>query len=158
MEPHEHWMRLCIQLGKQAMQAGNPPVGALLVSEGKIVGEGIEAGKSKNDITAHAEIEAIRDALRKGQSINMRNCILYTTHEPCIMCSYVIRHHKIATVVIGIAVAVIGGASSSYPLLKASDIAIWPDPPLLINDILKEECSALNSSYQNSIKKAQTGK
>ncbi|MDO1451867.1 nucleoside deaminase [Rhodocytophaga aerolata] len=137
------------------MQAGNPPVGALLVKEGKVVGEGIEAGKSKKDITCHAEIEAIRNAITKGQNVDMQDCTLYTTHEPCIMCSYVIRHHKIATIVIGIEVPVIEGVTSSLPILKASDISIWPDPPQIVKGILKKECENLNSAYQNILKKAQ---
>lgn len=155
MTEHEQWMQRCIHLGKQAMQAGNPPVGALLVKGGEIIGEGMEAGKTKKDITCHAEIEAIRDAIRKGQNADMQDCTLYTTHEPCIMCSYVVRHHQIATVVIGIEVPVIGGATSVFPILKATDIAIWPDPPQLILGILKKECALLNSAYQNIIKKAQ---
>src|SRR5689334_19571146 len=141
MEEHQYWMSICISLGKQAMQQGNPPVGSILIKGGKMIGKGIEAGKTKNDITAHAEIEAVRDALKNGQDVNMHDCILYTTHEPCIMCSYVIRHYRIATVVMGIEVPEIGGASSLYPILKANDIVIWPDPPILIKGVLEEQCA-----------------
>ncbi|MBV1922707.1 MAG: nucleoside deaminase, partial [Flavobacteriaceae bacterium] len=99
MKSHEYFMKKCIELGVKALKNGNPPVGSLLVKEDTIIGIGIENGKSSNDITNHAEIEAIRDALKSHQSIN--GSILYTTHEPCIMCSYVIRHHRIKTIVFG---------------------------------------------------------
>lgn len=145
MAKHEHWMQVCIEL---ARQAGNPPVGALLVKEDKVMGQGREAGKSKQDITCHAEIEAIRDAMAQGHSESLPACILYTTHEPCIMCSYVIRHHKIATIIIGVEVAHIGGSSSIYPVLETRDIAIWADPPKILKGVLKEECERLTIAYQ----------
>jgi len=53
------------------------------------------------------------------------------THEPCILCSYVIRHHRILRVVIQQAVAHIGGATSAYPILTANDIPIWGEPPVV---------------------------
>jgi tRNA(adenine34) deaminase len=152
MENYAYWMQQCIELGWQALQGGNPPVGALLVNAGKVVGRGLEAGKSKNDITCHAETEAIRDAIENGQDVNMKDCTLYTTHEPCILCSYVIRHHRIGMVVMGMDVAHIGGASSAYPILKTRDIAIWSEPPLLIHNILQEECEQLTIAYQSRLK------
>ena len=88
MRTHIHFMERCIELGKEAMLCGNPPVGSILVKDDVILGIGKEAGKSGNDITKHAEIEAIRHALANHQSL--KNSILYTTHEPCIMCSYVL--------------------------------------------------------------------
>jgi tRNA(adenine34) deaminase len=149
MEEHAYWMSLCIELGKQAMQEGNAPVGSILIKDKQIIGRGIEAGKSKRDITCHAEIEAIRDALQKGQGVDMQDCTLYTTHEPCIMCSYVIRHHRISTVIMGIEVAAIGGCSSPYPILQAENISIWPAPPIIITGVLKEQCELLNNDFRS---------
>lgn len=88
---HEIFMDRCIQLAKRAMLKGNPPVGALLVKNGEVISEGIEAGKSRGDVTAHAEIEIFRNALIQGKK-NFHSCTVYSTHEPCVMCSYVIRH------------------------------------------------------------------
>ena len=65
MNEHKKYMTRCLELGRASMELGNAPVGAVLVHNGEIVGEGLELGKTKNDITYHAEIEAIRDALRK---------------------------------------------------------------------------------------------
>ena len=137
------WMQQCLELGRQARQEGNTPVGALLLQEGQKIGEGREAGKSKHDITCHAEIEAIRDALQQGHA-NLRGAILYTTHEPCIMCSYVIRHHRIARVVIGLAVPEVGGYTSLFPILSTQAIPKWGPPPEITLGVLQEQCRGLS--------------
>jgi tRNA(adenine34) deaminase len=155
MEEHERWMRHCLELGKQALQRGNPPVGSVLVKAGVLIGEGAEAGRSKNDITCHAEIEAVRDAIQKGGAGAVRGATLYSTHEPCLMCAYVIRHHRVSRVVVGTTVPAVGGFSSAYPLLTATDIAIWPDPPHIVEGVLREACQALSRAYAQ--KKQETG-
>ena len=94
-------MEQCIALGKEAMLNGNPPVGSIIVKDDTIIGIGIEAGKSSKDITKHAEIEAVNDAVQNKQLKNLKGCKLYSTHEPCIMCSYVIRHYKVETIIFG---------------------------------------------------------
>ncbi|MBT8315809.1 MAG: nucleoside deaminase, partial [Maribacter sp.] len=76
MGTHVHYMKKCIALGEEAMQNGNPPVGSILVKDDAIIGIGREAVKSGNDITKHAEIEAIRYASTHGLSI--KESILYT--------------------------------------------------------------------------------
>ncbi|QHT72179.1 nucleoside deaminase [Rhodocytophaga rosea] len=152
IKEHEYWMQICIELGKQAMQDGNPPVGSILVKDKQIIGEGREAGKSKSDITCHAEIEAIRDAVRKGNTHFLSEALLYTTHEPCIMCSYVIRHHKIPVVVMGTEVPLIGGCSSEYPILTTDTISIWSAPPQIITGVLKEECDLSTGDFRKNFK------
>jgi tRNA(adenine34) deaminase len=151
MKEQEHWMRRCLQLGKEALLSGNAPVGSVLVANDKVIGEGREAGKSKNDITCHAEIEVIRDAIRQGYS-ELSQATLYTTHEPCIMCSYVIRHHRIPQIVMGLTVAEIGGYTSAYPILQATNILPWGPAPQVEMGILAEECAALDQEYRNRVK------
>ncbi|MCF2445692.1 nucleoside deaminase [Dyadobacter sp. CY345] len=140
---HEHFMRRCIELANIAKSNGESPVGSVIVRNGEIIGEGIEAGKANLDITFHAEIEAIRMASQYLKSQNLSDCILYTTHEPCIMCSYMIRHTKITTIVSAISVNQYGGFSSQYPLLLDTTIQKWGKPPLLISGILENECREL---------------
>ncbi len=124
------FMQRCEALAAVAAQRQESPVGSVVVLEGKIIGEGIEAGKAKQDITCHAEVEAIREAVKKhGKDLSAAT--LYTTHEPCILCSYVIRHHRIGRVVIRQSVAHIGGATSAYPILTATDVSIWGEPPVV---------------------------
>ena len=140
---HHPFMRKCIELALVAKQRGDSAVGSLIVKDGVIIATGIEGGKTHNDITYHAEIEAIRQAtgLLKSQDLSM--CTLYTTHEPCIMCSYVIRHTGIHTVVMGVLSNIIGGISSAYPLLADTTITKWKKPPQIIKGILEDECMNL---------------
>ena len=124
------FLQRCEALAAIAAQREESPVGSVIVSEGQIIGEGVEASKARQDITCHAEVEAIRDAVKKHGK-DLSNTTLYTTHEPCILCSYVIRHHRIGRVVIQKAVAHLGGATSAYPILTAKDIPIWGEPPVV---------------------------
>lgn len=141
---HELYMSKCIALAEIAKRRGDSPVGSLIVQNEKIIGEGIEGGKTYKDITFHAEIEAIRSATKNTGLSDLSGCTLYTTHEPCIMCSYIIRHHKITTVVVGINSGETGGYSSCYPLLLDKTIAKWSCPPVIIEGILERECRELN--------------
>ncbi len=146
LNQHESYMRICIGLAKIAKQRGDSPVGSIIIRDGEVIGEGIEGGKTHKDITFHAEIEAIRAASKQLETQDLSDCILYTTHEPCIMCSYMIRHTKIPVVVSGLATGEIGGFSSKLPLLLDKTISKWPAPPTLINGILEKECADLHNS------------
>ena len=142
---HEFYMKQCIELGKIAKENGESPVGSILVKNGKIVAKGIEAGKHHKDITSHAEIEVIRNFVKESGITNLENFTMYTTHEPCIMCSYVIRHHKISVIVWGISTGEIGGYSSpNFKILEDKTISKWGKSPLLIPNILEDECKALH--------------
>ena len=143
MNIHTNHMKHCIDLAQKAMLNGDPPVGSILVKNNKVIGVGIEAGKSSNDITKHAEIEAIKDTLTKNELRNLDGCTLYTTHEPCIMCSYVIRHYRIGSIVYGTKVDYIGGITSKFEIIKSDQIPKWGKVPEIIPDILKEECQKL---------------
>lgn len=140
---YEAYMSQCIALAQIAKARGDSPVGSILVQNGKVVGEGIEGGKTHRDITFHAEIEAIRNARTYLGKTDLSDCILVTTHEPCIMCSYVIRHHKIQLIIVGLSTGEIGGYSSALPLLVDRSISKWAEPPKIIEGILEEECRAL---------------
>lgn len=141
-------MKYCLDLGKQALDKGNPPVGAIIVDGGEIIGEGIESGKSTEDITNHAEILAIRDAIAKGNLERLSQSTLYSTHEPCIMCSYLIRHHKIPTIVYSTDVEYIGGYSSSFSLLKAETVPKWGSAPEVIRGLLEKDSILLTKQYE----------
>jgi len=141
---HEFYMAKCIELAKIAKVRGDSPVGSLIVQNVKIIGEGIEGGKFHKDITFHAEIEAIREVVKNTGISDFSDCILYTTHEPCIMCSYIIRHHRIGKIVFGISTGKIGGYSSKYPLLLDTTIDKWGSPPVIIEGVLKKECRELH--------------
>lgn len=117
-----YYMQHCEKLGKAAAKKENSPVGAIIIKGEEIISKAEEAVKTKNDITCHAEIEAIRIAVKKLNSSDLSECILYTTHEPCIMCSYVIRFYRIKKVVYQTSVDYLGGISSSMPLLLSDEV------------------------------------
>jgi tRNA(adenine34) deaminase len=136
---HEYYMKICIDLALEAKAKGESQVGSVLVKDGTIIGRGVEKGKSKKDITFHAEIEAIREGNEYLGDQDLSTCALYSTHEPCIMCSYVIRHAKIHTVVFGIPTVETGGIHSFYPLLTDTKIKKWGKPPRIIKGILERD-------------------
>jgi len=88
-ETHEHetYMRLALAEAKKAYAAGDTPVGAVIVLEGKIVGTGYNKVESLGDPTAHAEILAIREATEALGKKWLLDATLYTTTEPCLMCA-----------------------------------------------------------------------
>ncbi|HVW76976.1 MAG TPA: nucleoside deaminase [Alloacidobacterium sp.] len=87
MSVHEEFMRRAIALATQNVRnhAGGP-FGAVIVKDGKIVGEGVNTVTAGNDATAHAEINAIRNACRNLGTFDLSSCELYTSCEPCPMC------------------------------------------------------------------------
>lgn len=139
------FMRDAIRLARVALAQGDTPVGSVVVCDGRIIGEGIEAVRSENDPAAHAELRAVQQACHALGSLHLEGCTLYTTVEPCLMCSFVARSARLARVVSGKAVASIGGITSNYPILTGHDIPIWPRPPVVVTGVLEEECRALFS-------------
>ena len=152
MENNEYYMKECISLAKKALEKGNPPVGAIIVANNKVLGKGIESGKSTGDLTNHAEILAVRDAISKGNDKDLPKATMYTTHEPCIMCSYLIRHHKIPVIVFGSPVKHIGGHSSEFKVLGTTRVPKWGDSPKIIENVLFDECVALSKEYEKQIR------
>lgn len=143
----------CIELAKQALAKGNPPVGSVLVFEDKIIGRGIESGKSSGDITQHAEILVVKDALENGYQDVLEKSVMFSTHEPCIMCSYLIRHHKISKLVFGISVPFVGGQSSEFKILETENIPKWGKKPEIKSGILQHECEVLNEQFTEYLSK-----
>lgn len=145
-------MQLCLDLAREALASGNPPVGAILVLNGAVIGKGVESGRTSGDITNHAEILAVRDAVKNGFRAQLSQATLYTTHEPCIMCSYVIRHHKIAEIVYGSAVSTVGGASSKFNILTTRDVPQWSSSPKITAGVCAEACRLLSEQFDTLIK------
>lgn len=136
-------MRRCIALAQRAGRGGDALVGSLLVGNGQVIAEGIESVHARQDVTAHAEIEAIRAACHGLGSRNLSGCVLYTTAEPCWMCSYAIRQTGIAEVIIGAPVAERGGVTSAHPMLLEPGSGRWQAPPVIRWSPLRAECEAL---------------
>ena len=138
MRNDKYYMEKCLVLGQQAEARGNTAVGAILVKDNEIVSEAEESVNTKQDITCHAEIEAIRFAVHKLGTINLSECVLYSTHEPCVMCSYSIRFHRIKKVVYRYEAPYLGGVSSAMSLLTTTRVpGHWSAAPVVVH--LKNE-------------------
>jgi tRNA(adenine34) deaminase len=97
----EEYMRRALELAKRAQDEGEVPIGALVVFQEKIIGEGWNRPIAANDPTAHAEIQAIRSAAGKTGNYRLSGAALYVTLEPCEMCIGAMFHARIAKVVYG---------------------------------------------------------
>ena len=97
----EDWMAEALTLAEAAGARGDVPVGAIVVSEGTIVGRGGNAPIAGSDPTAHAEIAALREAGAAFRNYRLPGCALYVTIEPCAMCAGAILHARLARLVFG---------------------------------------------------------
>lgn len=97
----EIFMSRALELARQAAQHGEVPVGAVVVCDGQIVGEGFNQPIGCNDATAHAEIVALRDAGQRLGNYRLPDCDLFVTLEPCMMCTGAMFHARIRRVVFG---------------------------------------------------------
>ena len=113
----EHWMRHALDLARRAEAAGEVPVGAVLVLGGQAVGEGWNHNINTNDPSAHAEVQALRDAGRRLGNYRFPGATLYVTIEPCVMCAGAIVHARIARVVYGATDPKTGAAGSMFDTL-----------------------------------------
>jgi tRNA(adenine34) deaminase len=101
MANDEQWMRRALALADAAAALGEVPVGAVLVRDGEVIGEGCNRPVSLCDPTAHAEIRAIRDAAQRIGNYRLSGSALYVTIEPCTMCAGALVHARVATLVYG---------------------------------------------------------
>ncbi|WP_206755629.1 tRNA adenosine(34) deaminase TadA [Anabaena lutea] len=100
---HRQWMNHALELAQIAGEAGEIPVGAVIIDpDGKLIAEGENRKERDKDPTAHAEIIAIRAAAKNLQSWRLHQCTLYVTLEPCPMCAGAIAHARLATIVYGV--------------------------------------------------------
>jgi len=135
-------MRRCLELAALAARAGDTAVGALIVRDGGVVAEGVERTRAALDPSAHAEVEAIRQACRRLETLDLHDCSLYSTVEPCVLCGYAIRRSGIAHVVYGVPAGQAGACTSSYAILADRGLDGWPPVPEVTAGVLADECLA----------------
>lgn len=91
-DENEKFMRRAIELSRQAIsEPGAKPFAAVVVRDGKIIGEGINRADALFDPTSHGEVEAVRDACRREETLDLEGAALYTTCEPCALCISTMR-------------------------------------------------------------------
>lgn len=133
----EKFMRIALDLALQAADAGEVPVGAVIVKNGEIVAAQRNRRNELPDSTAHAEVLAIRDACRLLGRWNLSDCELYVTLEPCVMCAGAIVYSRIAKVYYGAADIRFGCCGSVFNL--AADPK-FNHRAVIEGGILAEEC------------------
>ena len=117
----EYFMRRALELAQCAEAAGEVPVGAVVVSDGQIIGEGWNQPISAHDPTAHAEIVALRAAAVSLENYRLPGTTLYVTLEPCPMCAGAIVHARVDRVVFATTDPRSGAAGSTFDLLPSDE-------------------------------------
>jgi tRNA(adenine34) deaminase len=111
-------MQYALQLADKAEQSGEIPVGAVLVKDGVVLGEGWNQSIQLNDPSAHAEMVAIRQAAEKIGNYRLIDCTLYVTLEPCAMCAGLLVHSRVKRLVFGAKDAKTGAAGSVLDIVR----------------------------------------
>lgn len=133
----EQFMRRALELAEQAANEGEVPVGAIVVKDGVIVGEGRNRRETKKNALAHAEIEAIHQACERLGGWRLTDCDLYVTLEPCPMCTGAIINSRIRKVYAGTADPKAGSCGSVTDLFSLP----YNHQPLYQTGMLQEECA-----------------
>ena len=137
-------MRKALQLAQRAQAEGEVPVGALVVLEEKVIGEGWNRPISASDPTAHAEVQAMRAAASVRRNYRLIGATLYVTLEPCAMCVGAMFHARIRRVVYGAADPKTGAAGSTVNLFEERRLN---HHALVTGGVLAAECGALLSGF-----------
>jgi tRNA(adenine34) deaminase len=140
----EQYMRAALELARQAQDAGEVPVGAVVVKDGEIVGRGFNAPITRHDPSAHAEMMALRDAAERLGNYRLVGCELFVTLEPCMMCAGAIMHARIARVVYGARdpkTGVCGSVLDAFAELRLNHHAA------VVGGVLAEECGTMLSDF-----------
>ena len=141
------FMNNALELAKKAAALGEVPIGAVVVKNGEIIGEGYNLRETNGSILAHAEIMALESAAKKLGDWRLDGCELYVTLEPCLMCSGAIIQTRIKKVVYG-ALDPKGGAIES--VLKVNEVKVINHRFESISKVLEKECSMILKSYFKS--------
>ena len=138
------YMRLALELARQAEQAGEVPVGAVVVKDGEVVGRGFNAPILRHDPSAHAEMLALRDAAGHLGNYRLVGCELFVTLEPCVMCVGAIFHARITRVVYGARDLKTGAAGSVLNLFTTERLN---HHARIEGGVLADECGAVLSNF-----------
>lgn len=138
------YMRLALDLARQAAQSGEVPVGAIVVRDGEIIGRGCNSPISRHDPSAHAEMLALRDAAQRVGNYRLVDCELFVTLEPCIMCVGALFHARIARVVYGASDPKTGAAGSVLNLFDETRLNHHAE---VVGGVLAAECGQVLSEF-----------
>ena len=144
VQNREEYMSLALSLAEEAARHGDVPVGCVIVNrDGRIIGRGCNRREEHGDATAHAEVEAIREACRVLGDWRLEGCTLYVTLEPCPMCTGAIINARIPTVVFGAREPVMGSCGSVIDLFCER----YGHRPAVFGGVLAEDCASLLRTF-----------
>jgi tRNA(adenine34) deaminase len=141
---HADYMRLALEQARRARDLGEVPVGALVVRDGQVIGEGCNEPIALRDPTAHAEINALRRAATAVDNYRLTGATLYVTIEPCLMCVGAMVHARIALVVYGAPEPRAGALVSAA---RAHETAGLNHRLEVLGGVLEEECREVMQAF-----------
>jgi tRNA(Arg) A34 adenosine deaminase TadA len=150
----EWFMRAALEQAHEAQRRGEVPVGAVVVLDGVIVGEGFNQPIGSHDATAHAEIVALRDAGRRMANYRLPGAIVYVTIEPCQMCVGAMVHARIGQVVYGTAEPRAGAIESA---MRAHEHPALNHRMTATAGVLEDECRGVMQEFFRSRRKGAAG-
>jgi tRNA(adenine34) deaminase len=145
------FMQMALALAEEAGKNGEVPVGAIVVKDGVVIGRGSNAPISQHDPSAHAEIQAMRDAAKSIGNYRLVDCTLYVTLEPCAMCTGAIQHARIARLVFGANDPKTGACGSVINLMAETRLNHHTE---VTGGVLATECGSLLSQFFASRRKS----
>ena len=150
----EDYMREALALAREAAEAGEVPVGCVIVRNGGIVGRGRNRREEKQAVSSHAEMEAMAQANAALGTWRLDDCELYVTLEPCPMCAGAILNARIPRVFYGTRDPTFGACGGVLNLFMED----FPHRPALVGGILGEECRAVLADFFAGLRQGNGGK
>lgn len=147
---HECYMEQALALAREAAQAGEVPVGCVIVRAGVVVGRGRNRREEKRSALSHAEMEAIAQANRNLGCWRLEDCELYVTLEPCPMCAGAILNARISRVYFGARDRVMGACGGVMNLFMED----FPNRPALVGGILESACGQVLSDFFQELRQS----
>ena len=141
---HDDLMELALAEARWGKEAGEVPIGAVVVADGVVVGRGFNQPIGAGDPTAHAEIVAIRDAARTLGNYRLTGATLVVTIEPCLMCVGALVHARIGTLVYGAAEPRTGAVAST---VKGGELPGHNHRFEVVSGVRDEECRTLVQTF-----------
>jgi tRNA(adenine34) deaminase len=144
MDTHDIFMRAALEEARKGFEAGEVPVGAVVVADGRIIGRGFNQPIGGHDPTAHAEVVAIRAAAREVGNYRLVGSTLYVTIEPCLMCVGAMVHARVETLVFGAPEPKAGAVVSSC---RAHELPSLNHRIEVLGGVLQTDCRAIIQEF-----------
>jgi tRNA(adenine34) deaminase len=139
MNDDEKYMRLALQEAQEALRRDEVPIGCVIVCEGRIIGRGHNLTETLQDVTAHAEMQAVTAATQTLGGKYLQGCTLYVTVEPCVMCAGAIGWAQVARVVYG-------ASDDKRGYTRFAPAALHPKCTVTAG-VLEDECRTLMQEF-----------